>query len=131
MAIKVESFREVEEVFRSFSSSLLSLMIVNCSKLENVLSRGLELLTALEELFIRDCENLRLEDEDEEMSKEGIVKGISSRFLHHSLHTLTFRLLPQLVNLPDLIQFLPDLQSLRIEECIIIISINAELDARC
>ncbi|XP_021721833.1 disease resistance protein RGA2-like isoform X2 [Chenopodium quinoa] len=105
---EVESLEEVEEVFRSYLSSLQTLKFERCDKLRSVCG-ALEHLTALKKLVIRNCPNVRLSEETED--------GRPWRSLHHSLLDLRFEGLPQLVSLPDWMQSLAALEYLRICDC--------------
>ncbi|XP_021725229.1 putative disease resistance protein RGA3 isoform X3 [Chenopodium quinoa] len=115
------SLGEAENVFRGCSSSLRYLIISNCCILRSIVPGGLEHLTALEKLEIRNCNNLRISEEHQEEGVKCIGIAISDILPlpsnHHSLHTLTLHGLPQLVNLPNWMQFLPALQSLEISFC--------------
>ncbi|XP_021730210.1 putative disease resistance protein RGA3 [Chenopodium quinoa] len=115
------SLGEAENVFRGCSSSLRYLMISNCCTLRSVVPGGLEHLTALEKLEIRNCNNLRISEEHQEEGVKCIGIAINDILPlpsnHHSLRTLTLHGLPQLVNLPNWMQFLPALQSLEISFC--------------
>ncbi|XP_010674441.1 disease resistance protein RGA2 [Beta vulgaris subsp. vulgaris] len=103
---KVESLGEVGEVFRSCSSSLRSLGIRGCSNLRSV-SGGLEHLTALEILEIFDTHKLSLSEDIEDVAKS----------LHHSLWYVQLMNLPQLLNLPNSMQFLASLRYLSLVRC--------------
>ncbi|XP_021721837.1 putative disease resistance protein RGA4 isoform X2 [Chenopodium quinoa] len=104
----MESLKEVEEVFHNCSSSLQILKFKKSVKLRSVCG-GLEHLTALKKLVIRNCPNVRLSEETED--------GRPWRSLHHSLCDLRFYDLPQLVNLPDWMQSLASLKYLYIRDC--------------
>lgn len=113
---EVQSLTEVEQVFCSCSSSLRILTVHNCRNIRSVVSGGLKHLTALKELHIRNCDNLSLSEEIEvKESEDGI--GMAHQFSYHSLQILTLQGLPQLENLPDWIQFFPNLQSIGISFC--------------
>ncbi|XP_021740886.1 disease resistance protein RGA2-like [Chenopodium quinoa] len=102
---EVESLEEVEEVFRNCSFSLENLGFFNCDKLRSI-SGGLKHLTALKTLLICNCPNVRLSED-----------GRPWQYLHHSLLSLAFISLPQLVSLPDWMQSLAALEYLCIEDC--------------
>ncbi|XP_021751852.1 putative disease resistance protein RGA3 [Chenopodium quinoa] len=104
------SLGEATNVFCCCSSSLRHLIIRKCCTLSSVAPGGLEHLMALEELEIRDCNSLRLSEEQQ----EGVECNIN---LMPRLSTLTLHGLPQLVSLPNWMQFLPALQSLEISFC--------------
>uniref|UniRef100_A0A803LMJ9 Disease resistance protein At4g27190-like leucine-rich repeats domain-containing protein n=1 Tax=Chenopodium quinoa TaxID=63459 RepID=A0A803LMJ9_CHEQI len=104
---ELESFEEVEEVFRNCSSSLQTLEIRCCDKLRSV-SGGLEHLTSLKWLEISNCPNVRLSEETEDARPWRSL---------HSLHSLKFWGLPQLVSLPDWMQSLAALKYLYVENC--------------
>ncbi|CAO2820263.1 unnamed protein product [Amaranthus hypochondriacus] len=103
----IENLGEVENVFRTCSSSIQFLSIYSCINLKSV-SEGLQHLLVLEALGIYDCPNLNLSREMEEGSGKPLNK---------SLRNLTLVDLPQMVNLPDWIQCLTNLQSLTIWNC--------------
>ncbi|KAL2925063.1 Disease resistance protein RGA2 [Bienertia sinuspersici] len=67
---EVESLGEIEEVFLNCSSSLRRLFISNCSNLSKVVCGGLEHLSALGELRIKDCGNLRVLEEEKKGKKK-------------------------------------------------------------
>ncbi|XP_021724260.1 disease resistance protein RGA2-like [Chenopodium quinoa] len=102
---EVESLEEVEEVFRNCSFSLEYLGFYNCDKLRSI-SGGLKHLNALKALRIWNCPNVRLSED-----------GRPWQYLHHSLLTLSFISLPQLVSLPDWMQSLAALEYLYIKDC--------------
>ncbi|KNA17806.1 hypothetical protein SOVF_076260 [Spinacia oleracea] len=104
----VESLEEVKEVFSNCSSSLQDLDIIGFDKLRSM-PGALEHLTALKKLTIWNCPNVRLSEERED--------GTPWRSLHHSLISLGFVNLPQLVNLPIWMQSLAALEKLHIEDC--------------
>ncbi|XP_021844310.2 putative disease resistance protein RGA1 isoform X2 [Spinacia oleracea] len=108
---EVESMGGAREVFRSCSSSLISLKFEGCSKLKSVVFGGLEHLTALEKLKITKCSNLSLL---EEVERED---GMPWKPFHHPLRSLYLVSLPQLVQLPNWIQYLTSLETLQIWDC--------------
>ena len=108
---EVESLKEAEQLFCSCSSSLKVLIIHNCCNLRSVVSGGLEHLIALTELQLRNCDNLNLSEEVVEENES------EHRFSNHSLQIVTLQGLPQLVNLPNWLQLLPDLQTIAISLC--------------
>ncbi|CAO2820233.1 unnamed protein product [Amaranthus hypochondriacus] len=74
----------------------------------NNVSEALQQLFVLETLVIKDCPNLNLSREMEECIGKPLNK---------SLRNLTLKSLPQMVNLPDWIQYLTNLESLKIKNC--------------
>ncbi|XP_057249726.1 disease resistance protein RGA2-like [Beta vulgaris subsp. vulgaris] len=108
---KVERLSQVEDSFKSCSSSLRTLTIRGCENLRSV-SRSLEYLTALESLSIIECPILRFaeEDADEDDNKPW-------RFLHRSLRSIELWAVDSMEILPQGMQYLTNLQSLTIENC--------------
>ena len=108
----LRNLREVAEMFRTCSTSLRYLGFLHCPNLKSVLE-GLDTLSSLERLTVRNCPNLNL--------SEGIGREAGSdmplQSVHHSLRVLKLQDLPQLVNLPDWIQCLTTLQFLEIGNC--------------
>ncbi|XP_021719336.1 putative disease resistance protein RGA1 [Chenopodium quinoa] len=109
---EVESLEEVEEVIQSCSSSLQSLCIENCPKLKNIFG-GLEHLTALKKLYISSTPNLKISD----VREDGSDTGMPWLSLPHNLRSLQVRDLPQMVALPEGLQYLTALQALQISGC--------------
>ncbi|KNA14382.1 hypothetical protein SOVF_107910 [Spinacia oleracea] len=106
---EVESLGEAREAFRRCSSSLISLKIENCFKLKSVVFGGLEHLTALETLKIKNCSNLSL---SEEVERED---GMPWQPFHHPLRSLKLDCVSD--DLPNWIQYLTSLQTLKIGLC--------------
>ncbi|KAL2897626.1 putative disease resistance protein RGA3 [Bienertia sinuspersici] len=104
---EVESLGAVGEVFCISSSSIEALAIECCENLKSV-SGGMEHLTTL---IIRYCPNLSLSGERTEGSNMAWLS------LRHSLCLLQLEFLPQLVSLPNWIQYLTALQILKIMDC--------------
>lgn len=104
---ELESFSDVSELLRRCSFSLRSLVIDGCPNLRS-LCGGLEYLTALETLHLRNLPNLNLSDG--EYGEPWLRLGQSLRFL--SLEDL-----PGLMTLPEGIQYLVTLESLFIRDC--------------
>ncbi|CAO2839063.1 unnamed protein product [Amaranthus hypochondriacus] len=109
---EVENFGEVEKVFRACSSSLRNLEIATCCKLKSIMTEGLEHLSALEKLEISRCKNLKLSEEQEENYCVGYNPSILPSLISMNLHFL-----PMMENLPNWMQFLTALQTLKIEGC--------------
>ncbi|KMT04536.1 hypothetical protein BVRB_8g181990 [Beta vulgaris subsp. vulgaris] len=91
---------------RYCASSLRKLSIHNCWNLKSLSGGGIEHLKNLQYLCIDDCDLLDLE-EKENMPWKSL----------HSLSSLTLRNLPKLVNLPEGLQYVTTLLSLRIDSC--------------
>ncbi|CAO2839060.1 unnamed protein product [Amaranthus hypochondriacus] len=108
---EVENLGEVEKVFRACSSSLRNLEI-SCHNLRSIEAGELEHLSALETLYISECESLKFSEEQEENYGVGYNPSILP-----SLLTLTFDNLQMMDNLPNWMQFLSSLQTLEIIEC--------------
>ncbi|EXB94434.1 Putative disease resistance protein RGA4 [Morus notabilis] len=89
-------------------ASLKALRIQNCPELK-YLSPGIQNLTSLEYLRIDGCEELQLVANDDYSVNEW--QGLTS------LRSLEFANLPQLVTLPEGLQFLSTLKDLTIEGC--------------
>ncbi|CAO2839103.1 unnamed protein product [Amaranthus hypochondriacus] len=109
----VESFEEIEDVFRCCSSSLRRLVLIRCRKLGSI-DGVLEHLIALKQFDILDCPALKLEEESKPW-----------RCLQYSLLELTLRELPLMKNLPNWIQYMASLERLHIHECKALESIPA------
>ncbi|KAL9237159.1 hypothetical protein vseg_011743 [Gypsophila vaccaria] len=110
---ELESLSEVEDIFRSCSSSLRSLEICHCPKLK-CLSAGLKHLTVLETLVLEYIANLRLISSEKEENQQD---GNLWQSLHQSLRSLELSSLPKIVNLPRGMQYLTSLRSLKISDC--------------
>ncbi|KAK9665720.1 hypothetical protein RND81_14G131000 [Saponaria officinalis] len=110
---ELESLSEVEDIFRSCSSSLRNLEICHCPKLKCI-SAGLKHLTVLETLVLEYIANLRLTSSEKEEREQD---GTPWRSLHQSLRSLELSSLPNVVNLPKGMQFLTSLRSLKIWDC--------------
>ncbi|XP_021733020.1 putative disease resistance protein RGA4 [Chenopodium quinoa] len=106
----VESLAELGVVLHSCSSSLRSLIIHDCHKLKTLYG-GLEHLTALEKLRISASHNLRLSEVTQNST------GTPWPSLHQSLRYLHLWDMPQLINLPNSMQYLTALHTLEISTC--------------
>ncbi|KAL2901482.1 putative disease resistance protein RGA3 [Bienertia sinuspersici] len=107
---KLESSARLGELFTTVSSSLQYLQLDECDKLRSI-SKGLEHLTALENLVFYGCKELdiaEVEDEDE--------NGMPWKALNTSLRSLQLRGLPKLVGLPKGLRHLANLRSLQISD---------------
>ncbi|CAO2836807.1 unnamed protein product [Amaranthus hypochondriacus] len=108
-AKKLENFSEFVDVFRS-CSALLYLKIDSCCQLSR-LSEGLEYLSSLKTLVIRNCPKLTyIEEEDDKNS-------IPWRALQHNLQKLVLVGLDNMSILPCGMQHLTSLQRLTIDNC--------------
>ncbi|XP_056697966.1 putative disease resistance protein RGA1 [Spinacia oleracea] len=125
---EVESLGEASEVFRSCSSSLISLKIKYCFKLRSVVFGGLEHLTALEDLEITLCNNLSLSEKVERgdeicMPWKSYLRSLKSVYLFNwiqyltSLETLEIWDCERLESVPNWMSKLTSLKELQLLDC--------------
>ncbi|KAL2901473.1 Disease resistance protein RGA2 [Bienertia sinuspersici] len=105
---KLESSERLVEIFATLSSSLRSLTFNECHKLRSI-SKGLEHLTALDNLRLICCEELDLSRYEAEV-------GMPWKALNTSLRSLELYELDKLVGLPNGLQHLANLHSLILTE---------------
>jgi hypothetical protein len=107
--IKLDSIADLEtlpEEWLKNLTSLESLSISYCNRLKSI-SQGIQHLTALHDLDIKDCPKLELANDEDGMQWQGLK----------SLFSLSFSNLPKLVSLPLGLQHVTTLQKLVISNC--------------
>jgi Leucine-rich repeat (LRR) protein len=104
--IKLSFITDLETLPLQNLTSLESLTIYGCQILKS-LSLGIQHLTALQSLYLEDCPDLELANDEDGMQWQGLT----------SLLSLWFSRLPKLVSLPSGLQHATTLQKLIISDC--------------
>ncbi|KAL2901483.1 putative disease resistance protein RGA4 [Bienertia sinuspersici] len=105
-----DSSEKLEQAFANLSSSLRSLAFYNCTNLKYI-SKGLEHLTALENLVLYNCIDSELSRNEPD---DDCGCGMPWKTFKTSLRSVKLMWMSQLVSLPTGLQYLENLRSLEL-----------------